>query len=74
MGIVGQRPCPTPSLVCQTLRVYKAKARLGLVAEEPSEPIIPSAVELQSPLIFMNVSRYEWHLGMHVQGLDEEAC
>ena len=43
------------------------------MVEEPSEPIMPNAVELQGPLIFVNVPRYEWHLGMHVQGLDEEA-
>ena len=34
---------------------------------------MPGATEFQGPRIFVNTAQYEWHLEVHVQGLDEEA-
>ena len=41
--------------------------------EELAEVGAPSAADFQGPRIFVHAPRYEWHLEVHVQGLDEEA-
>ena len=41
--------------------------------EEQAEVVAPGAAEFQGPRIFAHAPRYEWHLEVHVHGLDEEA-
>ena len=65
--------CPTLRLVCQISRVYKAEGQVEGVVEEPVEVSAPGAAEFQGPQISVHAPRYEWHLEVDVQGLDEEA-
>ena len=58
--------CPTLSLVCRISRVYRVKARLKGVVEEPAKVGALSAAEFQGPRIFVHAPRYEWHPEVHV--------
>ena len=64
-------PHPQPSV--PDIQGVQSGGQVEGVVEESVEVGAPGAAEFQGPQIFVHAPRYEWHLEVHVQGLDEEA-
>ena len=64
-------PHPQPSVA--DIQGVQGEGQTGVVVEESTEAVAPSAAEFQGPRIFAHAPKYEWHPEVHVQGLDEEA-
>ena len=64
----GSELVPQRLVIVCWFRVYKKKARLGVLVQT----VVPSAAEFQGPRILVHAPRYEWHLEVNVQGLGEE--
>ena len=64
---------PHPQLGVPDIQGIQGEGQAGVVVEEPIEAIALGVAEFQGPRIFVHAPRYEWHLEVRVQGLDEEA-
>ena len=72
-GNSGSEIVPHPHTGVPDLQGVQSEVQARIVVEKPSEAIMPSVIELQGPQIFVNTPWYEWHLEVHVQGLDEDS-
>ena len=72
-GNNGLEMVPHPELGVPDIQGVQGEGQVGIVVEEPAKAVAPGVVEFQGPRIYVHAPRYEWHLEVCVQGLDEEA-
>ena len=71
-GDGGSAIVPHPQPGVSDIQGVQSEGQVEGVVEEPAEVVAPGAAEFQGPRIFVHKPRYDWHLEVHVQGLDEE--